>query len=399
MLQISEKGYLLPASPIRRLIPLANKAKARGVKVYHLNMGQPDIDSPIEAVEAMHKLKLSIIEYSPSDGNKSLKTKMVQYYRKRGVNISEDNILITDGGSEAILFTFLATLNPGDEVIVPEPYYANYAAFATITGAVIKTVTATIETNFALPAAEEIEKIISPKTKGLILNNPNNPTGYLYSKEEVETLARVAKKHHLYLYADEVYREYCFDGSVHFSALELPDMDENVVAFDSLSKTFSECGLRIGAIITRNTELLKICMKFCMSRLAPPALGQIAGEASYDTSADYFIQCRKKYTERRNFTMKALNEMPGVFCPTPKGAFYAIVKLPVDDSDKFAQWLLNDFQHEGETVMVAPANGFYATPGLGTQEVRIAYVLKISELRRALELLAIALKEYPGKVG
>ncbi|MDL2231221.1 pyridoxal phosphate-dependent aminotransferase [Porphyromonadaceae bacterium OttesenSCG-928-L07] len=397
MLQISEKGKQVPASPIRKLVPFANKAKERGVKVYHLNIGQPDIETPHIAIEAMNKLKLDVIEYTASDGNKGLKVKMAQYYQKRGINITDENILVTTGGSEAILFAFMSTLNEGDEIIIPEPYYANYSAFATIAGAKVKTVTSSIENNFALPAISEIEKLITPRTKGIVIINPNNPTGYLYSQEEVEGLAQIVKKHNLYLYADEVYREYCYDGNKHFSVLDLKGVDENVILFESLSKTYSECGLRIGGIISRNQEVLKVAMRLCMARLCPPALGQIAAEASYDTPEAYFVECRKEYTERRDFMVKALNDMPGVVCPMPKGAFYAIVKLPVDDADKFAQWLLEEFEYNKQTVMVAPASGFYNTPGLGKNEVRIAYVLKTSELQKAMETLAVALQQYPGR--
>lgn len=397
MPQISEKGKIIPASPIRRLVPLANRAKERGVKVYHLNIGQPDIETPDTALNAVKNLKETVLEYTPSDGNKSLKVKWAGYYQKKGLDISADDMIITTGGSEAMLFAFLTTLNEGDEVIIPEPFYANYTAFAAITGAKVVTISSSIENNFALPAISEFEKVITPKTKGIVLINPNNPTGYLYSEAELRQLAEIIKKHDLYLYADEVYREYCYDGLEHFSVMNIKGIEQNTILFDSMSKTYSECGIRVGALITKNKEVLGTALRFAMSRLCPPALGQIAAEASLDTPDSYFEAASKEYLERRNFMVEALNKMPGVVCPMPKGAFYSIVRLPVDDADKFAEWLLNDFNHNGETVMVAPASGFYGTPGLGKDEVRIAYVLKISELKKAMEVLAIALQQYPGK--
>ena len=397
MPQISEKGKTLPASPIRKLVPYANQAKSRGIKVYHLNIGQPDIETPSIALEAVRNMRLNVIEYTPSDGNNTLKTKLCSYYRHVGISINEEDVLITTGGSEAILFAFLSTLNEGDEIIIPEPFYANYTAFALMAGATVKTVTSTIENNFALPPVSEIEKKITPKTKGIVIINPNNPTGYLYSKEELEALAKIVKKHDIYLYSDEVYRRYCYDGLQHHSVMNLQGIEQNTILFDSMSKRYSECGIRVGALITRNKNVLAAALKFGMARLCPPALGQIAAEASLDTTDEYFARVHREYVERRDFMLEALNKIPGVICPLPKGAFYSIVRLPVDDADKFCQWLLEEFEYNHQTVMLAPASGFYHTSGLGKNEVRIAYVLKKSELKKAIETLAVALNEYPGK--
>lgn len=397
MPQISEKGKNAPASPIRRLMPFADTAKEKGIKVYHLNIGQPDIETPSVALEAVRNMNLSVIEYTPSGGNASLKKKLSVYYQNLGIPISETDILITTGGSEAILFAFMSTLNEGDEIIIPEPFYANYSAFAVMVGAKVKTVTSYLKNNFALPPIEEFEQLITPRTKGIVIINPNNPTGYLYSQNELEQLAQLVKKYDLYLYSDEVYRRYCYDGLKHFSVMNLKGIEQNTILFDSMSKRYSECGIRVGAIITRNQSVLSTALKFGMARLCPPALGQIAAEASLNTSETYFQQVYAEYIERRNFMVEELNKIPGVICPMPKGAFYSIVHLPVDDADKFAQWLLEDFNYQGETVMLAPASGFYHTPGSGKQEVRIAYVLKISELKKAIEVLKMALQAYPGK--
>lgn len=397
MLEISEKGKAVPASPIRKLVPYAEKAKERGIKVYHLNIGQPDIATPQIALEVVRRIQLSVIEYTASAGNQSLRIKLAAYYQKLGIEITENEILITTGGSEAILFAFMSTLNEGDEIIIPEPFYANYAAFAIMVGARIKTVTAKIENNFALPPISEFEKQITSRTKGIVIINPNNPTGYLYSREELEELAKLVKKYDLYLYSDEVYRRYCYDGLEHFSVMNLAGIEQNTILFDSMSKRYSECGIRVGAIISRNKDVLNASLKFGMARLCPPALGQIAAEASLDTTEEYFKSVYDEYIKRRDFMVEALNKMPGVVCPTPRGAFYSIVKLPVDDADKFAQWLLEEFDYNGQTLMLAPANGFYHTPGLGRNEVRIAYVLKISELQKAMEVLFVALKSYPGR--
>ncbi len=397
MLQISDKGLAIQASPIRKLVPYANKAKARGIRVFHLNIGQPDIATPKIALEVVRRMQISVIEYTDSAGNHTLRSKLAGYYQKLGVAINEEDILITTGGSEAILFAFMSTLNEGDEIIIPEPYYANYAAFAVMVGAKVKAVTATIENNFALPPISEFEKLITPRTKGIVIINPNNPTGYLYSQNELEALAKMVKKYNLYLYSDEVYRRYCYDGLPHFSVMNIEGIEENAILFDSMSKRYSECGIRVGAIITRNKEVLGASLKFGMARLCPPALGQIAAEASLDTSDEYFHRVHQEYVQRRDFMVEALNKIPGVVCPNPKGAFYSIVKLPIDDSEKFARWLLEEFDYNGQTVMLAPASGLYHTPGLGKNEVRIAYVLKISDLQKAIEVLAAALKVYPGR--
>lgn len=397
MLQISDKGLAIQASPIRKLVPYANKAKARGIRVFHLNIGQPDIATPEIALEVVRRMQISVIEYTDSAGNHTLRSKLAGYYQKLGIAINEEDILITTGGSEAILFAFMSTLNEGDEIIIPEPYYANYAAFAVMVGAKVKAVTATIENNFALPPISEFEKLITPRTKGIVIINPNNPTGYLYSQNELEALAKMVKKYNLYLYSDEVYRRYCYDGLPHFSVMNIEGIEENAILFDSMSKRYSECGIRVGAIITRNKEVLGASLKFGMARLCPPALGQIAAEASLDTSDEYFHRVHQEYVQRRDFMVEALNKIPGVVCPNPKGAFYSIVKLPIDDSEKFARWLLEEFDYNGQTVMLAPASGFYHTPGLGKNEVRIAYVLKISDLQKAIEVLAAALKVYPGR--
>lgn len=397
MLQISEKGKTVPASPIRKLVPYADKAKERGIRVFHLNIGQPDIPTPEIALEVVRRIQMSVIEYTASAGNHTLRSKLAGYYQKLGIPVTEEEILITTGGSEAILFAFMSTLNEGDEIIIPEPFYANYTAFAIMVGAKIKTVTARIEDNFALPPISEFEKLITPKTKGIVIINPNNPTGYLYSQNELENLAKLIKKHELYLYSDEVYRRYCYDGLEHYSVMKLQGIEQNTILFDSMSKRYSECGIRVGAIITHNKEILNASLKFGMARLCPPALGQIAAEASLDTTDEYFHKVYQEYIQRRDFMVDALNKMPGVICPKPQGAFYSIVKLPVDDAERFSQWLLEDFDYNGQTVMLAPASGFYHTPGLGKNEVRIAYVLKISALKKAMETLAVALKTYPGR--
>lgn len=397
MPQISNKGLAMPSSPIRKLVPFADKAKAKGIKVYHLNIGQPDIQTPQVALDALKHCDEKVIAYTHSAGNVSLRKKMAQYYQNIGIDVNENEIMITTGGSEAITIAFLSTLNSGDEIIIPEPFYANYNAFALMCGVTVKTVTSIIENNFALPPISEIEKAITPRTKGIVIVNPNNPTGYLYSQEELEQLATIVKKHDLYLYADEVYREFCYDGLKHFSTMQLKGIEQNVILFDSVSKRYSECGLRVGAIVTHNKEVMTAALKFGMARLCAPAIGQILAEASLDTPAEYFQNVYNEYIARRNYMVEALNKMPGVVCPMPKGAFYAVVKLPIDDADKFAQWMLEDFEYNKQTVMVAPASGFYSTPGLGKDEVRIAYVLEIDELKGAMETLAKALEVYPGR--
>lgn len=395
MLSISEKGKIMPASPIRKLVPFAEEAKRKGVKVYHLNIGQPDIATPEVALNALKNLDLKVIEYSHSAGNESYRKKLAAFYRKHGINIDHTEMLITTGGSEAILFAMMTCMNPGDEVIIPEPYYANYNGFATAAGVKIVTVTSYITEDFALPPVAEIEMKITSRTKAIIICNPNNPTGYLYSREELMQLRDIIKKHDLYLFSDEAYREFCYDGCGHYSAMMLEGIENNVVMVDSVSKRYSECGIRIGALVSKNKEVISTALKFAQARLSPPGLGQIAAEASIDTPAEYFLEVNKEYTARRDFMVDALNRIPGVYCPKPKGAFYTVVKLPVDDCDKFAKWLLEEFSYNNQTVMVAPASGFYSNPCSGKDEVRIAYVLKIDDLRNAMIVLTEALRVYP----
>lgn len=397
MPSISEKGKAMPASPIRKLVPYAEEAKRKGRKIYHLNIGQPDIPTPNAAHKAIRENTLKVIEYSHSAGNESYRKGLANYYQSVGIDINHNEIIITTGGSEAITIAFMSCLNPGDEVITPEPFYANYNGFATQSGVVIKPITSKIDDGFALPPVSEFEKLITPKTKGIIICNPNNPTGYLYSKEELEQLAIIIKKYDLYLFSDEVYREFCYDGNTHFSAMNLKGLENNVILMDSVSKRYSMCGVRIGALISHNCEVMKTALKFAQARLCPPSYGQIAAEAALNTPKEYFDEVYAEYIERRNFMVDALNKMEGVVCPKPKGAFYTVVKLPVDDADVFAQWLLEDFEYNNQTVMLAPASGFYATPGLGKNEVRIAYVLKIEDLKHAMETLEQALLKYPGR--
>jgi aspartate aminotransferase len=398
MPSISDKGRSMPASPIRKLVPYSEEAKRKGRKVYHLNIGQPDIPTPEVALNAIRGINMKVIEYSHSAGNESYRRKLAEYYQKIGINIDYTEILVTTGGSEAVLFALMSCVNPGEEVITPEPFYANYNGFATTAGIKIIPVTSYIEEDFALPPIKDIEKKITSRTKGIIICNPNNPTGYLYSEEELLHLKEIIKKYDLFLFADEAYREFCYDGAEHFSAMKLEGIENNVIMLDSVSKRYSECGVRIGSLITKNKEVISTALKFAQARLSPPGLGQIAGEASLDTPAGYFKEVNKEYTERRNYMVEALNRIPGVYCPKPKGAFYSVVRLPVDDADKFAQWLLEDFEYNNQTVMVAPASGFYSTPGYGKNEVRIAYVLNIDDLRNAIITLAEALKVYPGRV-
>ncbi|HBX53139.1 MAG: aspartate aminotransferase [Bacteroidetes bacterium RIFOXYA12_FULL_35_11] len=397
MPQISERGKQMPESPIRKLVPYAEKAKKDGRKVYHLNIGQPDIPTPEVALNAVKNIDIKVIEYSHSAGNESYRRKLAAYYQNIGINIDYTNIIITAGGSEAITFAFKTCLNIGDEVLIPEPFYANYNGFAVAAGIVIKPIRSYIEDGFALPDISEFERLLTPKTKGIVICNPNNPTGYLYSKDELLKLREIVKKYDLYLFSDEVYREFCYDGNEHFSVMQLEGIDNNVVLIDSVSKRYSECGVRIGAMITKNNEVIKIAMKFAQARLSPPSLGQIVGEASLETPKSYFTEVYNEYIERRNFVVEALNKMEGVFCPNPKGAFYVIARLPIDDCDIFAQWLLEDFSYNNQTVMLAPATGFYSTKGAGLDEVRIAYVLKKEDLKIAMECLEQALKVYPGR--
>jgi aspartate aminotransferase len=397
MPKISEKGLAMPASPIRKLVPYAEEAKRKGRKVYHLNIGQPDIPTPQVALDAVKNTDLKVIEYSHSAGIESYRKGLAKYYQGLGIDITHNDMIITTGGSEAITISFMTCLNPGDEVIIPEPFYANYNGFAVQAGVIVKPIVSRIENDFALPPVEEFEKLITPKTRGIVICNPNNPTGYLYSKEELEQLATIVKKHDLYLFSDEVYREFCYDGITHYSAMMLKGLENNVILMDSVSKRYSMCGVRIGALITRNKEVIATAMKFAQARLSPPSFGQIAAEAALNTPAGYFKEVYDEYIKRRNFMVEALNRMEGVYCPKPKGAFYTVVRLPIDDSDKFAQWLLEHFEYNNQTVMLAPATGFYSTPGLGKNEVRIAYVLNVDDLRKAMECLEVALKQYPGR--
>ena len=394
MPHISKRGQEMPASPKRKLVPFAEAAKKRGIRVYHLNIGQPDIETPPSALDAVRHSTFKVLEYSHSAGNESYRRKLVTYYAAKGIDIQYDQIIITTGGSEAILFGFLGCLDEGDEVIIPEPFYANYNGFAVEAGLRVVPVTSYIESGFALPAPEDFEKAITPKTKAIVICNPNNPTGYLYSREEWNTLKNLASKYNLYLFSDEAYREFCYDGS-HFSALQLDGVDQNVVLMDTISKRYSACGGRVGAFITRNRELLDTVMKFAQARLSPPSFAQILGEAAIDLPEDYFDTTREEYRGRRDLLVKRLNNMPGVFCPNPGGAFYAIARLPVQDADRFCQWLLESFSHEGRTVMLAPASGFYGTQGLGLQEVRLAYVLNQEAIDEAMDCLEAALLFYP----
>lgn len=387
----------MPASPIRKLVPLANEAKARGIKVYHLNIGQPDIPTPQVGLDALRQIDRSTLEYSPSEGLLSLRSKLKDYYNRFHIDVDVDDIIVTTGGSEAVLFAFMATLDPGDEIIVPEPAYANYMAFAISAGAKIVTVPSTIETGFALPPVEKFEELITPRTKGILICNPNNPTGYLYTQREMNQLRDIVKRHDLFLYSDEVYREFCYTGAPYISAFHLAGIEEQVVLIDSVSKRYSECGIRVGAIITKHKELKRNIMKFCQARLSPPLLGQIVAEASIDAPEDYMLMTYNEYVERRKFLIDGINRIPGCYSPIPMGAFYTVVSLPVDDADRFCQWCLSDFSHEGETVFMAPASGFYTTPGLGRNEVRMAYVLAKEELARALTVLRHALEAYPGR--
>ena len=397
MLKISNRGLQMPASPIRKLVPYAEAAKKRGTKVYHLNIGQPDIETPPQCLDAVRHSDFKVLEYSHSAGNESYRRKLVQYYKTVGIDVTHEQIIITTGGSEAIIFGFMACMDAGDEVIIPEPFYANYNGFAVEAGVIVKPITSSIETGFALPPIEEFEKAITPKTKGIVICNPNNPTGYLYSAAEMEILKQLITKYNLYLFADEAYREFCYEGT-HTSAMHLTGVDDNVVLMDTISKRYSACGGRIGAFVTKNKALLDATMKLAQARLSPPSFAQILGEAAVDLPADYFNGTRAEYKLRRDTIVKRLNAIPGVFCPNPGGAFYAMAKLPIDDSDKFCQWLLESFNYNNQTVMLAPATGFYSTPGLGKQEVRLAYVINVDAINAAMDCLEKALEEYPGKV-
>ena len=398
MPKISKRGIEMPASPIRKLAPLAADAKKRGIKVYHLNIGQPDLPTPQVALDAIRQLDRSILEYSPSQGYLSYREKLVKYYEKYDIHVNADDIIITCGGSEAVLFAFLSCLNPGDEIIVPEPAYANYMAFAISAGATIRTIATTIEEGFSLPKVEKFEELIHERTRAILICNPNNPTGYLYTRREMNQIRDLVKKYDLYLFSDEVYREYIYTGSPYISACHLEGIEENVVLIDSVSKRYSECGIRIGALITKNKAVREAVMKFCQARLSPPLVGQVAAEASLDTPEEYMRDVYDEYVERRKCLIDGLNRIPGVYSPIPMGAFYTVAKLPVDDSERFCRWCLEEFSYEGETVMMAPASGFYTTPGAGINQVRIAYVLKKEDLVRALFVLEKALEQYPGRV-
>lgn len=396
MLKISNRGQQMPASPIRKLVPFAENAKAKGIKIYHLNIGQPDIETPPQSLAAVRNSNFKVLEYSHSAGNESYRKKLVEYYRSVNIEVTPQEIIVTTGGSEAILFGFMSCLDPGDEVIIPEPFYANYNGFAVEAGVSIKPITSHIKNGFALPPIEEFEKAITSKTKAIIICNPNNPTGYLYNEKEMEVLNQIIQKHNLYLFSDEAYREFCYDGK-HLSAMELKGAEQHVILMDTISKRYSACGARIGALVTKNKAVINTAMKFAQARLSPPEFGQVLGEAAVDLPADYFEKPKAEYLLRRDTLVKRLNDIPGVFCPNPGGAFYAMASLPIDDGDRFCQWLLESFDLNGATVMLAPASGFYSSLGLGTKEVRLAYVLNTKEINGAMDCLEAALKVYPGR--
>ncbi|HNQ20161.1 MAG TPA: pyridoxal phosphate-dependent aminotransferase [Bacteroidales bacterium] len=397
MLSISKKGQMMPPSPIRKLVPYADAAKKRGIKVYHLNIGQPDIETPKIALDALKNINLKVIEYSHSAGILSFREKLCKYYEENNIHVTPDEIIVTTGGSEAILFTFGSIMDNDDEVIIPEPYYANYNGFAINAGVKVVPVMSHIEENYALPPIEEFEKYITPKTKAILICNPNNPTGYLYSREEIEKLGELVKKHDLFLIADEVYREFVYDGTEHFSVMHLKGIEQNTILVDSVSKRYSACGFRIGMLVSKKKDVMTTAMKFAQARLSPPTFGQIAAEAAIDVDKSYFEAIKKEYVARRNVVIEGIKSIPGAYCPTPKGAFYVMAKLPIDDSDKFCQWLLEKFNENNETVMLAPATGFYSVPERGLQEVRISYVLNVDDMKRSMELLKKAIEVYPGR--
>ncbi len=397
MPKISIKGASMPASPIRKLVPFAEAAKKAGRKIYHLNIGQPDIETPKVMMDAIKNTDIKVLEYSHSAGFESYRKKLAGYYKTYNINVTENEMIITTGGSEAIQIALMTCFNPGDEIIIPEPFYANYNGFSCASGVVVKPVKSFIETGFALPPISEFEKLITPKTKGIMICNPGNPTGYLYSREELELLKNLVLKYDLFLLSDEVYREFCYDGKEYISVMHLEGIDNNIILLDSISKRYSACGARIGALISKNKEIMASALRFAQARLSPPTFGQIGAEAALETPAEYFENVKKEYTDRRNFIVEALNKMEGVFCPKPSGAFYCIAKLPIDNADKFCQWLLEEFELNGETVMLAPASGFYSTPGSGTDEVRLAYVLNIDAMKNAMNCLDEALRVYPGR--
>ena len=398
MPHISNKGKELPQSAIRKLVPFADAAKERGIKIYHLNIGQPDIETPQGALQALANTKIKVLEYSHSAGILSYRKKLCEYYKRFGIELTPERIIVTTGGSEALQMAFTVCLNPGDEIIIPEPYYTNYNTFAKLCDAKIVTIPSDIKTGFALPPIEDFEKAITPRTRAIMICNPNNPTGYLYSKEELLKVAGLVKKYDLFLFADEVYREFCYDGHEHYSVLNLPGCENNVVLFDSVSKRYSACGARVGCLITRNSEVYSIAMRLAQARLSPPSFGQIFAEAAVDTPQEYFDKVQAEYIARRNVVVEGINKIPGCFCPNPKGAFYTVVDLPIDDSDRFCQWLLTDFNYNGETVMLAPATGFYVDPERGRHQARITYCICIEDLKKAIKCLEEALKVYPGRL-
>jgi aspartate aminotransferase len=394
---ISKRGVNMPESPIRKLVPLANQAKAKGITVYHLNIGQPDLSAPEAGLEAVRRFNHTMLEYSPSEGIRSFREKLVKYYHKFKINVDLDDIIITTGGSEAVSFSFMACLDPGDEIIIPEPAYANYMAFAISAGAIIRTIPSSIDNGFKLPAMEEFEMLITDRTKAIMICNPNNPTGYLYTQKEMNSLREIVRKHNLFLFSDEVYREFCYTGTPYISAFHLEGIEQHVVLVDSVSKRYSECGIRIGALITKNRQVRDNVMKWCQARLSPPLIGQLIAEASLDTPEEYMLSVYNEYLERRNFLIDGLNRIDGCYSPIPMGAFYTLARLPVDDADEFCAWCLRDFSYEGQTIMMAPASGFYTSPGYGKNEVRLAYVLKKEHLAKALVILEKALDAYPGR--
>lgn len=397
MPKISEKGLQMPPSPIRKLVPYAEAAKKRGISIFHLNIGQPDIHTPDTMMDAIRNIRLKVVEYSHSAGLESYRRKLAGYYQKNGIMVEWSDLIVTTGGSEAIGIGLMSCLNPGDEIIVPEPYYANYNGFSTQANVVVKPIPSSIESGFALPPIADFEKAITPRTKAILICNPSNPTGYLYSREELEVLRKIVLKHDLFLFSDEVYREFCYDGKHYVSVMHLEGLDQHVVLMDSISKRYSACGARIGALVSRNKEVMAVALKFAQARLSPPTFGQIAAEAAIDTPDSYFEEVREEYQRRRDFVVDALNRMEGVFCPKPSGAFYCMAQLPVDDTDRFCQWLLDSFDLDGKTVMLAPGTGFYSKPELGKKQVRIAYVLNIDALSQAMACLEEALKVYPGR--
>lgn len=397
MPEISAKGRDIPASPIRKLTPFAEQAKRDGKKVYHLNIGQPDIETPEGMLNAIKNISFKVWAYTPSEGTLSYREKLSGYYNNLGYNITADNILVTNGGSEAITIALLACLNPGDEIIIPEPYYANYNGFACMAGIIVRPVLSFIEDGFALPKISEFEKLVTPETKAIFICNPNNPTGYLYSSDEIEELKKLCLKYDLYLFSDEAYREFCYDGRPFISPMQLKGLEENVVVLDTVSKRYSACGARLGCLVTKNKSVLSAGLKFAQARLSAGTVAQIAAEAAIDTPASYFVAVNKEYTTRRDILVNSLNKIEGVFCPNPGGAFYVVARLPVDNADKFCQWVLEEFSHDNQTVMMAPATGFYSTPGAGINEVRLAYVLNIKDLKNAIKCLQLALEQYPGR--